>query len=346
MVLDVICGWLENYHVPYDIALARPYRNGVDWRSVETNDYSHLVFLCGPFGPGLEEFALMDRFAKCFMIGLNLSMVQPNNYWNPFDCLLERDGPRATRPDLAWLCEQGKAPVVGVCLVHPQPEYGERAMQKQANDALCRLLDSRGMAIVDIDTCLDPNRTRLRSPQEVESLIARMDVVVTTRLHGMVLALKNGIPVIAVDSIRGGAKVTRQAKVLGWSQVFTVDTLSDEQLRESFEYCLSETARNEARDCRDQAMRDLSAVRETFIEAIRGATVIACKNVVRPEIPSQNPLFAGGGYLLRKARGLARRVMRHMGVYLLQHTDDRGFRLHVIPPNPTDWRSVAAPPNR
>ena len=72
--------------------------------------------------------------------------------------------------------------------------------------------------------------TGLRSPAEVESLIARMDVVVTTRLHGLVLALKNGVPAIAVDTVAGGAKVTRQAEALGWSHVYPAEGLEPETL--------------------------------------------------------------------------------------------------------------------
>ena len=43
-----------------------------------------------------------------------------------------------------------------------------------------------------------------------------MDVVITTRLHGTVLALKNGVPVIPIDPIADGAKITLQVKSLNW----------------------------------------------------------------------------------------------------------------------------------
>ena len=50
---------------------------------------------------------------------------------------------------------------------------------------------------MQIDTRLDvPNNSGLRTPAEIESLIAAMDVMVTTRLHGTVLALRNGVPAI------------------------------------------------------------------------------------------------------------------------------------------------------
>jgi Polysaccharide pyruvyl transferase len=47
-------------------------------------------------------------------------------------------------------------------------------------------------------------------------VIARADVVVTTRLHGLVLALTQGMPVLAVDPVAGGAKVATQAAAWGW----------------------------------------------------------------------------------------------------------------------------------
>lgn len=63
---------------------------------------------------------------------------------------------------------------------------------------------------------MDINAGGLRTSAEIESLIARMDIVVTTRLHDMVLALKNGVPAIAVDPIAGGAKITQQARAINW----------------------------------------------------------------------------------------------------------------------------------
>ena len=64
-------------------------------------------------------------------------------------------------------------------------------------------------------------------------MIARVDVVVTTRLHGLVLALKNGVPAVAVDPIRGGAKVCRQAEALGWPHAFAVDAATPAALQEA-----------------------------------------------------------------------------------------------------------------
>jgi polysaccharide pyruvyl transferase WcaK-like protein len=156
---------------------------------------------------------------------------------------------------------------VGVVLVHPQKEY-KGGLHAEANAALERLTASREMVRVPIDTRLDVNRTGLRTAAEIETAIARMDVVVTTRLHGTVLALKNGVPVVAVDPIAGGAKIRRQAETIGWPALLTADTLTDETLRAAFEFCLTPEARALAAACRERARLTVSRVREEFIAAL------------------------------------------------------------------------------
>ena len=158
-------------------------------------------------------------------MGLNLSMLQRLDEWNPFDLLIERDSSRCVNPDLAFASAQEKVPVVGVILVHRQNEY-QNGMHDEANAAITQLTKSREMSVVHIDTRLDVNSTGLRTPREVESLIARMDVVFTTRLHGTVLSIKNGVPPVVVDPIAGGKKVLSQARALGWPVVFTADEVS------------------------------------------------------------------------------------------------------------------------
>jgi len=148
------------------------------------------------------------------------------------------------------LFRKPRMPVVGVLRVHPRKEYKGREGHAVADAAIQRLIASCEMTSVNIDTRLDSNATGLRTLSEVESLIARMDVVVTTRLHGLVLALKNDVPALAIDPVFGGAKIRRQAKTVGWPVIFTADKLNDKVLRKAFDYCLTDTARAEARKCR------------------------------------------------------------------------------------------------
>lgn len=276
MTRDLACRWLEEAGRAYDVAVASPFAGGVDWRAIDPAAYDQVVFVCGPFGNGAPLTEFLERFAGRRLIGLNLTMLDSVERWNPFDLLWERDSDRATRPDMAFAAPTALVPVVGVVLVHGQKEYKGRALHGVANEAVERLIASREMAVVRIDTRLDVNGTGLRTPGEVESLIARMDVVVTTRLHGTVLALKHGVPVVAIDPIAGGAKIKRQAETVGWPFVFTADALSDEALTEAFAGCLADGARIRARACRETALAELTCTRAEFIAAVgRGSATPA-----------------------------------------------------------------------
>ncbi len=92
-----------------------------------------------------------------------------------------------------------------------------------------------------------------------------MDAVVTTRLHGLALSIKNGVPPLVIDPISGGRKVIAQARALGWNVAFTADDIEDLRLQRALDYCLSETARREVISVRDRAVRSLSQVRDEFM---------------------------------------------------------------------------------
>jgi hypothetical protein len=266
---DVACAWLDEAQRGYAVATAPPFTGGVDWRAVEPREYEQVVFVCGPFGNGPPVDAFLERFGHARHVGLNLSMLESLEAWDPFDALWERDSSRTARPDLALLSTPSPVAVVGVVLVHPQKEY-PGAMHAAAEDAIDRLLESRELAAVRIDTRLDHNSTGLRTPNEVASLIARMDAVVTTRLHGLILALKHGVPALAIDPVAGGAKVLRQAQAIGWPVVYIADALVDDELRIALEYCLTAAARREAAQAAQRGMRNLAAVRDEFIASLAG----------------------------------------------------------------------------
>lgn len=269
MAKDLVAVWLaaEGYQV--DVALGPEYEGGLRLDDANPDDYAIAVFVCGPFMPRVWEARFLGRFARCFVVGVNLSLPEPLATFDPFDVLLERDSDRDVRPDVTFLSTRPLVPVVGLCLV----EDYEEGRTREAYAAIREMLDRRSAAVVPIDTRLPANAGGLRSSAEVESLLARMDLVVTTRLHGTVLSLKNGVPVVAIDVETGGAKVKKQADALGWPAVFTVDDLSLDRLLAAYDYCLGEEAHRKAREIAGSALLRVEETRKRFMAAIASATL-------------------------------------------------------------------------
>lgn len=270
MARDVACRWLDAAGRRYDVANAPAFGPGVDWRVADPERYAEVLWVCGPVGRNPALFALLERFAGSLRVGLGVTMLDAPADWNPFDVLLERDGHRAARPDLSFAATEPVVPLIGVVLVEPHPPlYPGRDRQAAARAAVELLLSAGPGAPVAIDTRLDVNQAGYRTAAQVESVIARMDVVVTTRLHGLVLALKNGIPAIAIDSVAGGSKLTRQAAEVGWPLARAADDWTPEALAGALRFCLTEEARTLAASCAERACHRLAAVRAELVDAMR-----------------------------------------------------------------------------
>jgi hypothetical protein len=267
LVRDAICDWLDASAIPYDVAQERSLGPGVDWIRVAPSRYTHFVFACGPVGPELAVGELIDRFAACRRIAINVSSVGDPN-WRPFDLLLERDGAESARPDLALSRRSGHPAVAAVVRIHRQAEY-PRGRPEDAHRAFDRLLACNQVAAFPVDTILDPLIPGRRTAAEVEALIARADIVLTTRLHGLVLALAQGVPALAVDSVPGGAKVIAQARALAWPAAITIDTLDDASLQRHFAWCLTAEARQRAHACVTDGRTTIEEIRAALITYLR-----------------------------------------------------------------------------
>jgi hypothetical protein len=264
---DAVCSWLKEAGISYDVAVATPfsYKNKVHIDEVDPALFTDIVFVCGPFGNGWPVTDMLSRFSHCRLSGVNLSLMEPLEKWDPFTFLYERESSRASNPDITFSGPAPSVPVAGIILAHKQKEYGNRALHEQANAAIEALIGDREVSVVRIDTALENNQGGLRTPGEVESLIAKMDLVITTRLHGTVLSLKNGVPVIPVDPIAGGAKISSQVATFNWPLLFSAGKLDHEALLKAFDYCLTAEARAKALECARQGREAVAGIKEKFI---------------------------------------------------------------------------------
>lgn len=266
---DVVAEWLSRADIPYDVAAAPPFAGDTDWRTAHPDAYSSVVFVCGPFGNGPPVDELLRRFEGVRFIGIDLTMLDAVENWNPFDVLFERDSSRTARPDLSFLATDQHVPVVGRVLVHRQKEYSQHGAHDHAHRIINEVSRARNISVIDIDTRLDTATSQFTTPMQVVSSLARMDAVMTTRLHGLVLSLKNGVPAVAVDPVSGGAKISRQAAVIDWPIVLNVDELTHERLEEALDYCLTPAARDDAAACRQRATQMLAGLERDVLEAVR-----------------------------------------------------------------------------
>jgi hypothetical protein len=232
---------------PYDVAWSPVLRpDGPSLADCPAERYTHLVFVCGPLhGPQIVE--LHERYSVCVRIAVGVSVLDPADpAVTGFHQVLARDGCGPAAPDLATATTPGSLPVAGVVLTSGQGEYGERRRHEQVTDAITGWLAERECALLPLDTRLDPRDWRTGGdPRAFGSIVRRLDLVVTTRLHGLVLALRAGVPALAVDPVAGGGKVTAQARVLDWPAVVPAAGVlgSPDALAAWWKWCLSPEGR-------------------------------------------------------------------------------------------------------
>jgi hypothetical protein len=234
---DAVVSWLADQGVSYDVAWAPYLRRGVHWRDVDPADYTHLVFVSGPVGdrPLLRE--LTGAFARAERWAVNVSVVD-DDARGLFDAVWERDAPGVARPDLALDRPVPQVPVVAVAFAPAQGEYGERTRADRVRGQIEGWLAARALPWFELDMDLYA-KPHVRRPAQVEALIRRADVVVSMRLHALVLGLEHGRPVIACDPVAGGAKVTSQARALGWPEVLGADEIGPQALDAALDRCRS-----------------------------------------------------------------------------------------------------------
>jgi len=262
--MEVVCRWLREAGIPFDVAGdERNHVSGIAWDAIEPAAYTIFVFVCGPWwdNPGI-----LDRFRHCLTIGIDLTVHGADTLG--FDVLIPRDGLGEANPDLVLASDTDPVPVAGVALVHPQPPYGDRQRHERVQAVVDEFLAAGTVAPLYLDTLLLNNPGRLTTADQFAALVRRTDVMVTTRLHGLVFALLERVPAVAIDPIAGGAKVTAQARALDWPLLLAGETLSAAELADHVHHCAAGRLATEVERCRARAIARLGPIRERFLAAV------------------------------------------------------------------------------
>ncbi|WP_432511409.1 polysaccharide pyruvyl transferase family protein [Kineococcus sp. SYSU DK001] len=247
---------------------------GPGWADARYDDvdpagFDAALWVCGPLtGEPVREFH--ERFAPLRRIAVGVSVLDAADpAVTGFHVVVPRDAQGAApQPDLAARPAVGAVDVVGVFLTHGQGEYGTRRRHEAVSAAVGDWLGGLDVARLDLETRLDPRDWRMPARAgHVLAVVSRLDVVVTSRLHGLVLALRCGVPALAVDPVDGGGKVSAQAAAWGWPALLAAEDVDGDRLDERFAWCRSADGRAAAA----AAARAAATAGDAQLAALTGA---------------------------------------------------------------------------
>ena len=210
-------------------------------RRVELDIVSELdcdaaIFVCGPIIKShVKSRQIFNQFSRIPFAGIGVSLFDTEhpNFCDPFDFVIARQrGNTVASPDVAILAPERveRTPGsgrIGICLRGAQSEYGTdlcrwREVEKTVTESARLAVRGDESRLVYIDTHLFNSGMQ---PDEIEHVFASCDVILTTRFHGAMIALRHRRPFIAIDQIQGGAKVWTLLSRLDWPDVYRVDDL-------------------------------------------------------------------------------------------------------------------------
>lgn len=281
---------LDQAGIGYEVAWSPVFRPGaLRLEDAAPGRYTHLVFVCGPVH-GAPVAGLHTRFATLRRIAVGVSVIDRTDpACRGFDLVLARDGdqgpprydlsaavPPHPPPRTTARTPARPVPVTGVVLASGQGEYGPRRRHEQVTENLTGWLGRKTCAPVPLETRLDSRDWRLCSSADAfETLLSRMDIVVTTRLHGLALALRAGLPALAVDPVDGGGKVTAQASAWQWPAILPAHRASDRgRLDELWAWCLSPDARQAATTAARTAPAGAEALLAALVTELRSGLLV------------------------------------------------------------------------
>lgn len=266
--MHVVCTWLDSMGAPYDIA-GDPSTKvpGKSLVSIDPAAYDVFIFVCGPWGPHKTTDDLLTKFSHCFKIGINLSIQAEHSHG--FDAVIVRDMKDTVNPDITFALPLKQLPVVGIIQVHPQGEYKARQRHQRVGEVITEFLASNRFVPLHLDTVVENNPCKIDTVEQFEVLLRSVDFTISTRLHGMVFSLRNNVPVLAVDPIAGGAKVSAQAKGLNWPLLFDGDKVTPEELLGAADACLRGDFEIKVNEVREKALKRSAEIQAEFQDIMR-----------------------------------------------------------------------------
>ncbi len=261
--------FLEKHNYDFDCASYKPFHNlkgnPIELENALPSDYDIIIFCCGPILKNHENLnSLFEKFKTLYKVGIGVSLFPKDhfNFYNPFDFVLARENGTEMYEDIAIIASHTKQTKysnqeglkIGLILRNEQHEYGKKncksdkaylylmiiaktliGTRETFSNKLMKLF-TKGAPAKASGTILEINNhleTSGLTPQEIENQYSECDLILTTRFHGSMLALRNDIPFIALDQIKNGAKVYKLVSQTGYPFVWKINKLSLNKLKKT-----------------------------------------------------------------------------------------------------------------
>ena len=240
--------------------------NIVNWMSINPKAYRCVAFVCGPLSNEIYFRLFFFRFRRARKVAVGVSVIDPTLPGTRlFDEIIARDGMPQESFDLALAASpqqiiHRQRRHIAVCLRGHQSEYGDaNCYSTRVDNMILEVARQFGDHVEHINTVVGKDN----SVQRIHQSFADAKLVITTRLHGALLALHHCTPFVAIDQIKGGRKVTSVLGRVPWNHVypFDIDKLTLEKVCRdvisgpSIMHCVYEASQC-ARELSQQALRD------------------------------------------------------------------------------------------
>lgn len=251
-----------------DLDVEIPGSHRVDWRTVDPVFFDCVLFVCGPIlRSHIESSRLFSRFSSSRIAGVGVSLFSPDdfNYYNPFQAVFARQGADKDYGDVAIVAPtplkterlwRKRNPRIGIVLRGKQAEYGvELCLWAETETLVLRTAWAATRNIQGEITAIENHLVHSReSPDKIEQHYAECDLILTSRFHGAIEALRSGVPFIAIDQIKGGGKVMKLLSRLGWRHVYKVEDVNLDAIAQAASSLLRDPMRPQLLEARSEAI--------------------------------------------------------------------------------------------
>jgi hypothetical protein len=229
-----VAQWLLHNSVDVDVISGPtwPYKNIVSmpFELVDARKYDMFIWVCGPLVPDEQIIKMISEFKDHRRIAVGVSkLAEMNDINSLFDRIIARDSMDEVTFDLALDPRYFPARLdpklkKNTAVLLSLVSY-EHWFDAQHDDSQ-RVARAFGEAMHNLR--LDPIRfvdTRLTSqdPIEIARPFAETSFVLTTRLHGALLAIQNEVPFVAVEQNANSTKISTIIRGrLGWPCVLPI----------------------------------------------------------------------------------------------------------------------------